>query len=181
MGLKLEKLYTEEEYELLDHEGLIEYDNGKIIYMTPPLRIHQKISGQIFRKIGNYLDGKTCEVYAAPFNVRFKISSGIKRTEPDISVICDKSKLTLKGCDGAPDLIIEVVSPSNKMHDYKTKLSWYSEAGVKEYWIVDSDKQKILVYIFGQDEIYYYTFNDNVPLGIFNNDVSIDFNLIDLT
>lgn len=181
MALEQEKFYTEEEYEALESEGLIEYDSGRIIYMTPPSRVHSDISLDIASTIRTYLNGKSCKVYHAPFDVRLKLSNGIKRAEPDIAVICDRNKLTPKGCEGAPDFVIEITSPSNKMHDYATKLSWYKEAGVKEYWIVDPGKQTILVYIFTKDDITSYTFNDNVPVSVFDNDLVIDFKKIDLT
>ncbi|EKD94252.1 MAG: protein of unknown function DUF820 [uncultured bacterium] len=181
MALEQERFYTEEEYEALENEGLIEYDNGHIIYMTPPSRVHSDISLDIASTIRTYLNGKPCKVYHAPFNVRLKLSSGIKRVEPDISIICDKSKLTSKGCEGAPDFIIEIVSPSNKMHDYATKFNWYREAGVKEYWIINPDNKTILVYIFSKDDVANYTFNDNVPISIFDNDLVIDFRNIDMT
>lgn len=175
MELQKEYVYTEQEYEQMDHNGFLEFDSGKIIAMSPPNRVHQKISGEIFRLLANYLHGKICEVYVAPFNVRLQLNDGIKRAEPDISVICDKTKLTDKGCEGAPDLIIEVVSPTNTMHDYATKVYWYQQSGVKEYWIVNSIAKEVLVYRFDILEVKHYTFNDVVGVGIWNNEFSIDF------
>ena len=132
---------------------------------------------QVSRRIGNYIEenGGGCEVYPAPFNVWLKKESKNK-VEPDISVICDPDKITEKGCEGAPDWIIEIVSPNNPMNDYIRKLNLYLESGVREYWIVDPIKDQITVYNF--EEIgfspTYYTFNDTVKAGIYD-DLFIDF------
>ncbi len=100
--------------------------------------------------------------------------------EPDISVICDKSKLTDRGCTGAPDWIIEIVSPSNSSHDYILKLNLYANAGVREYWIVDPYKERIFVYRLEQEhfEVETYTFHDCIPAGIYA-DLQIDFPSLD--
>lgn len=99
--------------------------------------------------------------------------------EPDISVVCDKDKLNDKGCQGAPDWIIEIVSPSSKQMDYYTKLFKYRSSGVREYWIVDSDKNRITVYSFEIGETYEYTFSDSVKAGIYE-DLEIDFSKLDI-
>ena len=179
MALKKEKFYTEEEYELFENDGLTEYINGSIIAMAPPSRIHQHLLMEISFRIRGYLTGKSCSIYPAPFDVRLELESGVKRLEPDISVICDKSKLTPKGCTGAPDFIIEIASPSYILHDYISKANWYREAGVKEYWIVNPMLQKITVYIFDKDMVGEYSFTDSVPVSLFG-DFSIDFSQIDL-
>jgi Uma2 family endonuclease len=171
----IEKLYTEEEYEQIEHNGLVEYDSGRIIFMSPPLTNHQMIVGELFRLLANYLRNKDCRVFIAAFDVRLQLNDGVKRVEPDISVICDKGKLTDKGCEGAPDFVIEVASPSNLMHDYLTKVNWYQQAGVKEYWIVNPIRKEILVYRFEIPEVCQYTFNDIIGVGIWNNKFSIDF------
>ena len=95
--------------------------------------------------------------------------------EPDISVICNKDKLDDKGCHGAPDWVIEVVSPSSKNMDYMTKLSKYSSSGVREYWIVDHEKNRILVYNFEHNTLSDCTFSDSIKSGIYE-DLYIDFN-----
>ena len=94
--------------------------------------------------------------------------------EPDISIICDPNKLNDKGCTGAPDWIIEIVSPSSKRMDYFIKLFKYRTADVREYWIVDKSKNRILVYNFENDDMKDYTFNDLVDSGIYP-DLKIDF------
>lgn len=180
MELKQDRTYTEAEYEKLNHNGLVEYNDGHIILQAAPSRRHQKIIGQLHNEIYNYLKGKNCEVYTSPFNVRLNIQGNIKRVEPDISVICDKNKLNDKGCEGSPDFIIEVISETNKMHDYVTKVQWYKMYGVREYWIVNYKDRIVTVYSFECDEVNQYTFNQSVSIGIWE-DFKIDFNLLDLS
>ena len=127
----------------------IEIINGEAFMMAPPSRAHQKISGEIFRQLANYLAGKKCEVYAAPFAVRLFEQDGDSpedvdtMVEPDVSVVCDPSKLDDRGCKGAPDLVIEILSPSTRRHDRMTKFTLYQQAGVREYWIVDPTNKDV--------------------------------------
>ncbi len=118
--------------------------NGEPVMMAPPpSRVHQEISFEISRQIGNYLDGKRCKVYPAPFGVRLFEQDGDSpedvdtMVEPDISIVCDPSKLDDHGCKGAPDMVVEVLSPSTQRHDQLVKLGLYQRARVREYWIVD--------------------------------------------
>lgn len=136
--------------------------------MAPPSKTHQRISGKLYQTIANYIDSKDgkCEIYAAPFAV-FLNKDGINYVEPDISVICDISKLDEKGCHGAPDWIIEIVSPGNKPMDYFTKLFKYRNDDVREYWIVDPTKEQIMVYRFEKETMEQYSFGDDVPVGIY--------------
>ena len=137
--------------------------------MAPPSRIHQKITGEIYAEIRNYIkrnDGK-CEVYLAPFAV-FLNEDDRTYVEPDISVICDPDKLNEKGCNGAPDWIIEVVSPSSQRMDYMTKLFKYRTAGVKEYWIVNPATETVQTYCFGETEDSgQYSFKEEIPVSIY--------------
>lgn len=134
----------------------IEIIGGELVMMAPPARIHQKISGELFRQLANFLDGKACEVYAAPFAVRlFERDEDTPNevdtlVEPDISVVCDKGKLDKYGCKGAPDLVMEVLSPSTNRHDRFVKLRLYQRAGVREYWIVDPEARTAQVYVLEQ-------------------------------
>ncbi|MCR2050939.1 Uma2 family endonuclease [Acetatifactor muris] len=167
-ALRKEDVYTIDDiYALTDGERA-ELIDGKIYYMAPPSRTHQRISGKIYQIIANYIDSKggKCEIYAAPFAI-FLNDDDINYLEPDISVICDQSKLDDKGCHGAPDWVIEIVSPSSKSRDYMTKLFKYRTAGVREYWIVDTDKQMTMVYGFEKDTVEQYNFGDDVPVGIY--------------
>lgn len=154
--------------------------DGQIYYMAPPTRKHQRIVGELFIKISNYIEKRngSCEVDIAPFAV-FLNQDNRNYVEPDISVVCDKNKLTDKGCNGAPDWIIEIVSPSSKRMDYLIKLLKYQTAGVREYWIVDQDKNRIIVYNFETENINEYTFNDIVQAGIYE-DLEIDFNSLNI-
>lgn len=166
--LKTEEIYTIEHIYALPDGERAELIDGKIYYMAPPSLKHQKISGKLYQSIANYIDNKggTCEVLAASFAV-FLNNDDINYVEPDISVICDSSKLNDKGCHGAPDWVIEIVSPSSKPRDYMTKLFKYRTAGVREYWIVDPDKQRVMVYGFENDTVEQYDFGEDVPVGIY--------------
>ena len=170
-----ESVYTVEDiYKLPDGERA-ELVDGKIYNMAPPGRTHQRILGSIFRKIADYIDSKNggCEVNVAPFAV-FLMKDDRNYVEPDISVICDPLKLDDKGCHGAPDWITEVVSESSRRMDYMIKLFKYRSAGVREYWIVDPEKNRILVYCFESEDTGDYTFGDSVKAGIYE-DLHIHF------
>ena len=136
-----------------DESERIELIDGEAVMMAPPSRMHQKISFEIGRQIGNYLEGKKCEVYLAPFGVRLFEQDGDTpedvdtMVEPDISVVCDNSKLDHLGCKGAPDMVIEVLSPSSLRHDCLVKLGLYQRAGVREYWIVDPRNKAVQVFL----------------------------------
>ena len=134
-----------------DEKERAELIGGEIVMMAPTSRVHQKISGELFRQLANFLEGKKCEVYAAPFAVRLFEKNGDTpedvdtMVEPDISVVCDHGKLDSHGCKGAPDLVVEVLSPSTQRHDRLTKYNLYERAGVREYWIVDPESKTVQV------------------------------------
>lgn len=167
-ALRKEEVYTLEDIYALPDGERAELIDGQIYYMAPPSFGHQRISRKLHQAISNYIDsnGGKCEALAAPFAV-FLNEDDINYVEPDISVICDTSKLDEKGCHGAPDWIIEIVSPSSKSRDYMTKLFKYRTAGVREYWIVDPDKQMVMVYGFESDAVEQYSFEEEVPVGIY--------------
>ncbi|GAB2502355.1 Uma2 family endonuclease [Algoriphagus taiwanensis] len=116
-----------------------------------PKRIHQKVSGELFLRLGTFLKGQKCQVYSGPFDVRFtdgpvedrKIRSVV---QPDICVICDPEKLDDRGCIGAPDLIVEILSPGNNKMELKNKFELYESYGVREYWIVNPESQNLMIY-----------------------------------
>lgn len=180
-ALAQEKLYTIDDiYSLPDGERA-ELIDGQIYMMAPPNCKHQTIARELFSSINSYikLKGGSCAPFFAPFAV-FLNKDDTNYVEPDISVIRDKSKLTDKGCSGAPDWIIEIVSPGSRRMDYFTKLFKYRAAGVREYWIVDHEKNRILVYNFETEDIGDYTFADSVKAGIYD-DLLINFsNIADL-
>lgn len=174
--------YTEEDYYALGEEVHAELIDGQFYYMASPSRLHQKILSVLHATIFNYIQSKggSCEVYPAPFAVKlFDDSKNI--VEPDISVICDKDKLTDRGCTGAPDWIIEIASPTNPRHDYITKLNLYCNAGVREYWIVDAKYNKVLVYNMDSDNFVLnnYSFTDTIKAGIYE-DLYIDFSSLNI-
>ena len=147
------KYYTLADVLCWDDRERWELIDGVPLMMAPPARIHQKISGELFGQLREYLKGKKCEVYAAPFAVRLFEENGDlpervdTLVEPDISVICDPSKLDDIGCKGAPDLIMEILSPSTNRHDRLTKFNLYQRAGVREYWIVDPVSKSVQIFV----------------------------------
>ncbi len=169
-ALAQEKFYTIDDIYSLPEGSRAELIDGKVYYMAPPARKHQRIAGELFAVIREYINTNhgSCEVDIAPFAV-FLNEDDLNYVEPDISVICDPNKLTDKGCSGAPDWIIEIVSPSSRQMDYFTKLFKYHTAGVREYWIVDPEKKRILVYNFESENTGDYTFSDSVKVGIYEN------------
>lgn len=167
-ALKREEIYTIDDIYALPDGERAELIDGEIYYMAPPSWTHQRISSKLHQVIANYIDSNhgECHVLAAPFAV-FLNNDDINYVEPDISVICDASKLDEKGCHGAPDWVIEIVSQSSKSRDYMTKLFKYRAAGVREYWIVDPEKQMVSVYGFEKDLVEQYDFGEDVPAGIY--------------
>jgi len=134
----------------------VELIAGKIFKLSPaPSRAHQEVAGRIFLKIGNFLEGKQCKIYSAPFDVRFPKESKADKNvytvlQPDICVICDKSKLDARGCIGVPDLVVEILSPGNTKTELLHKYRIYEEFGVKEYWVVSHGDQSILIYTLNE-------------------------------
>lgn len=166
--LKQEQTYMVEDIYALPDGERAELMDGNIYYMAPPSRKHQDILFSLSRKIADYIDSKNggCKIYLAPFAV-FLNADDKTYVVPDISVICDSSKLNDKGCVGAPDWIIEIVSPSSRKMDCYKKLFKYHAAGVRNYWIVDPDKRIVTVYDFEHDNMEEYSFGDDVPVGIY--------------
>jgi len=184
------KTYTYKDYLTYDENERIEIIEGEIVSMSPaPSRIHQEVITEILFKIRQYIESNNspCKVYAAPFDVILKnddedVTNSKNIVQPDISVICDRTKLTDKGCSGSPDMIVEVVSPGNPRNDYIKKLSLYEEFKVKEYWIVNPMEKNILVYTLthnGYGAPKMYTFNDKIKVNIYDN-LEIDFKSLNL-
>lgn len=154
MALPAEKVrYTFADCLAWNESERIEIINGEAVMMAPPTRFHQEILTELTRQFANFLEGKRCKVYPAPFGVRlFEKNMDAPENvdvvvEPDISVVCDRDKLDKYGCKGAPDLVIEILSPSTRRHDRLIKLNLYQRAGVREYWIVDPDSQSVQVFL----------------------------------
>ncbi len=145
--------------------------DGVVYDMAPPNTIHQRLVNRFSQKITNYIDSKQgdCEVFPAPFAV-FLNTDNKNYVEPDISVICDKDKLDDKGCNGAPDWIIEIASPSTKRTDYSIKLFKYRTAGVREYWIVNPLTNTVNVYDLEKEEQSdQYSFDDDIKVCIYDD------------
>lgn len=164
------KVYTVNDIYNLPEGQRAELIDGQIYDMAPPKRIHQKLINRLSQTITNYVDLKQggCEVYSAPFAV-FLSQDNKNYVEPDISVIYDKDKLDDLGCNGAPDWIIEIISPSTQQMDYGIKLFKYRAAGVREYWIINPITQTVNVYDFEQEKgTCQYSFHDNIPVCIYH-------------
>lgn len=167
-ALQEDAAYTVEDIYALPEGERAELIDGQIYYTAAPGRKHQQLLGAVYRKIADYIDshGGECEVDIAPFAV-FLNRDSKNYVEPDISVVCDKGKLDDRGCFGAPDWIIEIVSPSSRSMDYFKKLFKYRSAGVREYWVVDSERQSVTVYNFEQDDMAEYSFGEEIPVGLY--------------
>ena len=181
------KIYTYEDYLNWPDDRRIELINGQIYLLAPPSRIHQKILLNIADQFYSYLKNKNCEVYVAPFSVRFpagneKSDKEIQTVvEPDIVVVCDESKLDDKGCKGAPDLIVEITSPSTARRDKIEKFNLYEKYRVKEYWIVEPELKMVSVFTLQENNRYgrpeFYTEEGKIKVSIFND---LEINLKDV-
>lgn len=179
MTLPQEKIYTIEDIYALPDGQRAELIDGKMYMMAPPNTAHQRISYALARKVSDYIDKRNgnCEVFLAPFAV-FLNQDDRNYVEPDISVICDKTKLDELGCNGAPDWVVEITSPSNPQNDYGVKLFKYRMAGVREYWVVNPQKKSVMVYDFENEKASnQYGFEDSIPVCIFKH---LDIRISDL-
>lgn len=167
-ALRKEQIYTIDDIYALPEGKRAELIDGRIYYMAPPGTRHQTLVMDLSYQIKDYIkrNNGECNVFPAPFAV-FLNENDRNYVEPDISVICDKNKITDKGCNGAPDWLIEIVSPSSKPMDYFTKLFKYRTSGVREYWIVDPVKQRVTVYFFEKESVEEYSFGTDIPVGMY--------------
>ena len=162
---------TLEQYEALPEEKRTEVFDGIAYDMASPSQIHQAISMQLSTIINNYILRKkgSCSIFNAPFDVKLS-DKPLTIVQPDIMVICDKNKLDGKRCNGAPDFIIEIVSPENPTDDYIRKLYYYKNYGVREYWIVDPRRKIITVnYFEGNIVSVQYPFDSIIKVNIYEN------------
>lgn len=171
MSLPETDSYTFKDIYALPEGRRAELIDGQMYDMAPPSTIHQRLVAQFTKTIGQYIDQNNgpCQVYPAPFAV-FLAEDDKNYVEPDISVICDSSKLDSRGCKGAPDWIIEIVSASSKQLDYGIKLFKYRTVGVREYWIVNPLTQTATIYDFEHDEgTSQYSFDEQIPVCIYKD------------
>lgn len=174
MSLPEKNTYTTDYIYSLPEGQRAELIDGQIYNMDPPSRIHQKLLMEMSASIREYIrgNGGGCEVYPAPFAV-FLNADNKNYVEPDISVICSKSKLDDRGCNGAPDWIIEIASPGTSSLDYGVKLFKYRTAGAREYWIINPMKHSVMVYDLEHNaKTNQYNFDDLIPSSIYK-DLSI--------
>lgn len=152
--------YTYADYLSFEDDERMEIINGEIVMMSSPGTIHQRISTELLRQFADFLDGKPCEVFSAPLDVRLFEKAGDDPkdvdtvVQPDILVVCDKNKIDDKGIKGAPDLVVEILSPSTQSHDCFVKLNLYQQAGVREYWIADPETETVRVFLLDDEGIY---------------------------
>lgn len=193
---KQDQKYTYKDYCAWDDNERWELIDGIPYNMSPaPLRKHQEVSGILFYLFFNYLKGKKCRIYAAPFDVRFPEAGEADNdittvVQPDIVVVCDESKLDEKGMRGPPDLIVEITSPHTSRRDLKDKFDLYENRGVREYWIIHPFEETVMVYQpdpagktdkAGETGNYgkakRYAGNDKIQTGIFQ-DLIIDLDVV---
>jgi len=166
---QVERIYTYEDYLNWPEDERVELIDGKIYYMSAPSEKHQQLLRDLALRFGIYLHGKSCTVYFAPFDVRIDLGLGKDSVvQPDLVVICDLELLDEKGLNGAPDLVIEILSPSNPIHDKVRKYNKYLSVGVKEYWIVDPKKEEVTVNLLksGYYKSIIYVKGDRIKVGV---------------
>ncbi|MCP4215009.1 MAG: Uma2 family endonuclease [bacterium] len=182
---KSDRVFSYADYLTWPQDESWELIEGFAFNMSPaPGREHQKISGNLFFHIRGFLEGKTCEIYAAPFDVRFPKDKNqaneeiLSVVQPDLSVICDADKLDEKGCKGAPDFVIEILSPHTMEKDFKYKLLLYEKHGVPEYWVVNPVGSIVMVYKlneqkkYGREEVFGKS--DIIPLKLKDGEIKIN-------
>lgn len=159
--LDLNAQYTYADYILWQFQERVELIKGHIRQMAAPSMRHQRISGKIYREMSWFLKGQRCDAFSAPFDVRLPLPLHRRKgdkidtvVQPDICIICDRSKLDEQGCMGAPDLIVEILSPGNSRKEMRDKYDLYQEAGVTEYWVVFPSEQVLQRYILNDEGIY---------------------------
>ena len=143
-------IYSYADYLVWKIKERVELLKGKILEMSVPSPIHQEISGNLQGALFVFLKNSKCKLYTAPFDVRFpqKGESQVYTVvQPDLCVVCDLEKIDSKGCVGAPDLVVEILSPGNSKKEMKSKFALYQEEGVREYWIVDPERELVFVYV----------------------------------
>ena len=167
---------TLEQYESLPENTRVEVFDGIIYDMASPSEIHQTISTELTTILNTYIKSKKgpCKVFHAPFDVKLS-DTPLTIVQPDLMIVCDRDKLDGKRCNGAPDFIIEIISPSNPADDYIRKLYYYKNAGVREYWIVDPRRKTVTVNYFEKNMLsLQYSFDSTIKVNIYD-DLLVNF------
>ena len=170
------QITTLEQYEALPEDARAEVFDGQIYYMASPSQIHQSILLELSTLLNSYVKSRKgdCKVFPAPFDVKLS-DHPLTIVQPDIMIVCDKGKLDESRCNGAPDFIIEIVSPGNPSDDYIRKAYYYKNYGVREYWIVDPKRRMITVNYFEGDLLnIQYSFESTIKVNIYD-DLYINF------
>mgnify|MGYP002511186413 CR=1 FL=1 len=173
------QITTFEQYEALPEDARAEVFDGQIHYMASPSQEHQTISMELSTILNTYLKNKNgpCRVFHAPFDVKLN-DTPLTIVQPDLMIVCNKDKLDGKCCNGAPDFIIEIVSPGNPSDDYIRKLYYYKNADVREYWIVDPRRKTVTVNYFEENILnLQYSFDSTIKVNIYD-DLLINFSEI---
>ena len=161
------KRYTYADYCTWGDEERWELIDGVPYAMSAPSQAHQEAFGVLFNQLYNYLKGKHCKVFAAPFDVRLNYDTGDDTVvQPDLLVVCDKAKLDEKGCNGAPDMVIEILSPSTARHDRFVKFRLYQKYGVREYWIVDPETKTVQAHVLDEGRFYTTIYADTDDIQV---------------
>ena len=171
---------TLEQYEALPEDLRVEVFDGVVYDMASPSQEHQTISMELSTVLNTYIRGKkgSCRVFHAPFDVKLS-EQPLTIVQPDLMIVCDKDKLDGKRCNGAPDFIIEIVTPGNPADDYIRKLYYYKNAGVREYWIVDPRRKNVTINFFEGNMLnVQYSFDSVIKVNIYD-DLYINFSDID--
>lgn len=169
--------YTIEDCDNLPDDVRVELIDGVIYYMSAPTVAHQMIAGYIHAQLFNHIKSNkgNCTAMISPLSVELNKDNKTS-VQPDVLIACDKSKVIKRCVYGAPDFVLEVLSPSTKSKDMVIKLNKYMAAGVKEYWMIDPNKKQVLVYNFDENRFAeVHTFEDTVPIAVLDNKCSIDF------
>jgi len=186
IDLDFSKRYSYADYLTWMDEVRRELYDGIVKLMTPaPTRRHQEVSFNLSRLFGNFLFGQNCKAYHAPSDVRFPKNKKTKADEdiytvvqPDLYIVCDLSKLDDRGCLGAPDLIIEIISVKNAKRDIRDKFNIYEQSGVREYWIVNPNDENVNVFVLDDEGKYQFrgifAGDEKIPVNIFNGELEID-------
>lgn len=178
---KQQGMYTIEDYRALPDDQRVELIDGYFFEMNAPTTRHQLIAGEIYRQIANYImeQGGGCTPFISPVDVQLN-NDEKTMLQPDIVIVCNPDQIITSNIIGAPDFVLEVISPGTKRKDYITKLHKYEDAKVREYWLVDPYQKMVIVYFF-EDETYplIYPINADIPVNIYDGKLVLKFQYIE--